>query len=254
MIFVAAGTKDGRELAGIIQEAGFQVIASVVSQYGESLLRQYQGIRINCQPMDKARMKRYMADNKVNCFVDASHPYAANVSTNAMSVCQELDVPYIRYERKAATIDYDKVYYTEDYASAAKKAAELGRNVFLTTGSRSLEIFSKEPALNEHSIICRILPEPEVVLQARALGFTPDRIVAMQGPFSKELNKELFKRYNTDVVVTKNSGQMGGADTKLAAVKELGIPVVMIDRPQIKYTRVADSYEGVMEFIKKIRS
>jgi precorrin-6A/cobalt-precorrin-6A reductase len=72
----------------------------------------------------------------------------------------------------------------------------------------------------------------------------------MQGPFSKELNKELFIKYNADVVVTKNSGTLGGADTKFAAVKELNLPMVIIDRPKVEYTNVSDSFEGVLEFIK----
>ena len=51
MIFVAAGTQDGRELAGYLLKMGYEVVASVVSAYGESLLKQYQGIKINCEPM-----------------------------------------------------------------------------------------------------------------------------------------------------------------------------------------------------------
>lgn len=254
MIFVAAGTKDGRELAGRILREGYEVMASVVSQYGESLLKQYQGIKVHCQPMDENSMKQFFSENGVECFVDASHPYAANVSNNAMAACKELKVPYIRYERRPVEIVYDRAYYVKDYEAAAEKAALLGTNVFLTTGSRSLGIFSKASCLENHSIVCRILPEPEVVAQARELGFTPDNIVAMQGPFSKELNKELFKRYQTDVVVTKNSGQLGGADTKLDAAMELGISVVIIDRPAISYTNETDSFQGVMDFLKEIRS
>lgn len=250
MIFIAAGTQDGRELAGFILEHGYEVTASVVSEYGEELLNRYKGIKVNNKAMDEAGFVEYFTLNKVECFVDASHPYAANISTNAMKACEKCGVPYIRYERASSQLDYDKAYYVESVEAAAEKAGELGKHVFLTTGSRSLPVFAKAAALKDCDVICRILPEPEVVREARELGFSPNHIIAMQGPFSKELNKELFIKYNADVVVTKNSGTLGGADTKFAAVKELNLPLVIIDRPKVEYTNVSDSFDVVMEFIK----
>jgi len=253
MIFVAAGTQDGRELAGYLLEKGYDVVASVVSQYGQALLQSYPGIKINDKPLDEAGLREYLDNNKVECFVDASHPYAANISSNAMAACAKCGVPYIRFERETSPLDYAKAHYVTDYKSAAQKAGELGENIFLTTGSRSLAIFAQSEALKQKRIVCRILPEPEVIKEARELGFTPDNIIAMQGPFSQELNKELFIKYGADVVVTKNSGALGGADTKFAAVKELNLPLVVIDRPKVAYTNVTDSYEGVLEFIEKYK-
>ena len=250
MIFIAAGTQDGRELAGFILEHGYEVTASVVSEYGGELLNRYKGIKVNNKAMDEAGFVEYFRKNQVECFVDASHPYAANISTNAMKACERCGVPYIRYERASSQLDYDKAYYVESVEAAAEKAGELGRHVFLTTGSRSLPVFAGAAALRECDVVCRILPEAEVVREARELGFSPNHIIAMQGPFSKELNRELFIKYNADVVVTKNSGSLGGADTKFAAVKELNLPLVIIDRPKVEYTNVSDSFEVVLEFIK----
>ena len=254
MIFVAAGTQDGRELAGLILGQGYEVTASVVSEYGEELLRRYRGIQVNNKAMDEAGFVEYFTQHSVKCFVDASHPYAANISTNAMKACEQCGVPYIRYERTMSRLDYDKAYYVDSVEAAAQRAGELGRHVFLTTGSRSLPIFARAQALKGCEVVCRILPEAQVVREARELGFTPDRIIAMQGPFSKELNRELFLKYNAEVVVTKNSGSLGGADTKFAAVKELGLPLVVIDRPRVEYTNMTDSFAGVLAFIEAIKA
>ncbi|MBQ5845477.1 MAG: precorrin-6A reductase, partial [Selenomonadaceae bacterium] len=194
-VFVAAGTKDGRELAGYILQQGYQVTASVVSSYGESLLRSYQGIQVSCEPLDEDGFVMYFQQHGIGVFVDASHPYAANVSENAMRACCRAGVAYIRYERQQTPLDYDRAYYVTDYQAAAEKAAALGETIFLTTGSRHLEAFARAEALQGKELICRILPEPEVVQLARDLGFTPANIVAVQGPFSLELNKELYKKY-----------------------------------------------------------
>ncbi len=249
MIFVAAGTQDGRELAARLLQEGYPVTASVVSSYGEQLLQRYPGMLINDEPLDENALCAYMQAHAVNLFVDASHPYAANVSQNAMRACQRLSVPYIRYERQSVPFLYDKVYCVADYAAAAQKAAEFGRNVFLTTGSRNVRAFTESPHLKGHTITARILPVAKVIAECTELGLTPRNIVAMQGPFSKELNMELYRQYEADVIVTKNSGEIGGTDTKLEAARELGLPVVMIDRPKVHYDVMAVTFDDVIEFV-----
>ena len=250
MIFVAAGTQDGRELAAFLMAAGRPVTASVVSSYGEELLRRYPGIHINDKPLDREGLTDYFGAHGVRLFVDASHPYAANVSRNAMDACRAAGIPYIRYERRSVPVDYDRAYPVGSYEEAAEKAAELGKHVFLTTGSRNLKLFTESAALKDCVLTARILPTAKVMAECEALGLTPKNIVAMQGPFSTELNMALYRQYDAEVVVTKNSGEIGGTDTKLEAAKRLGLPVVMIDRPRLDYDAVAYSFDEVLRFVE----
>ena len=250
MIFVAAGTQDGRELAGAILGAGYDVTASVVSSYGKQLLEKYPHMKINDKPLDRDGLESFMSSHDVTLFVDASHPYAANVSANAMEACRALGVRYIRYERQSVPINYKNVYIVGSYDEAAKKAGELGKNVFLTTGSRNVKAFTSSPYLAEHVITVRVLPTAEVIAEITALGLTPKNIVAIQGPFSEELNVALYRQYNADVIVTKNSGEIGGTDTKLTAAEKMGLPVVMLDRPRLKYDNIAYTYHELLNFIR----
>ena len=251
MIFVAAGTQDGRELAGALLSKGYPVTASVVSSYGEKLLERYPGLGINDRPLDEDALRAYIREHDVNLFVDASHPYAANVSQNAMEACHAAGIPYIRYERRSVPVDYENVYPVETYEEAAKEAARLGKTVFLTTGSRNLKVFTSSEALKGHIVIARILPTAKVLSECEELGLTPKEIVALQGPFSEELNIALYRQYGADVVVTKNSGEIGGTDTKLTAAQKLELPVVMIDRPKLDYDVIAYTFEEVFEFAKE---
>ena len=107
-IFVVAGTQDGRELAGFLHENGYKVIASVVSKYGEELLKQYEGIEINDKPLDSAGLTEFIAKNNISLLVDASHPYAANASQNAMKACHNTKIHYIKYEKKQTVLEYKK--------------------------------------------------------------------------------------------------------------------------------------------------
>ena len=97
----------------------------------------------------------------------------------------------------------------------------------------------------------RVLPTAEVLNQCENFGLTPKQIVAMQGPFSTELNVELFKHAKAEVIVTKNSGKIGGADTKLEAAKILNLPVVMIARPKIFYPNLAATFDDVLKFLEE---
>ena len=253
MIFVAAGTQDGRELAGFLLARGYAVTASVVSSYGEELLRRYKGIQINDKPLDAEGMLDYIKEHGIKCFIDASHPYAANVSVNAMQACHIAGIPYLRYERQESRLEYDRAFYVSSYAEAAEKASELGKNIFLTTGSRNLKAFAGAGCLKDCRIVCRVLPDPEVLTECAGLGFTPDNIIAMQGPFSELLNQELFKKYEAEVVVTKNSGSIGGTDTKFSAAMKLNLPLIIIDRPHIEYDEVAGSFEEAAAFAEKYK-
>ena len=121
--------------------------------------------------------------------------------------------------------------------------------MFLTTGSRNLERFVKAPALKDCTLIARVLPTAEVVELCEKLGLTPAQIIAMQGPFSREMNRSMYEKYGADVIVTKNSGMVGGTDEKFQAAEDLGLPVVVIDRPVLDYPHLAHTFEEVLKFV-----
>ena len=253
MIFVLAGTQDGREIVRLLLEQGHDVAASVVSSYGGELLAHACGQRclINDKPLDEAALKDYLQRHDIRLLVDASHPYAANVSRNAIAVCQALSIPYIRYERDLSKLDYDRITVVHSYEEAAQAAAALGKKIFLTTGSRNLDKFVHSPDLKNCELTARVLPTAEVIGLCESLGLDAGHIVALQGPFSMELNRELFRKYGAEVIITKNSGTIGGTDTKFAAAAELNLPIVLIDRPKLNYPCITHDYAEVLAFAKQ---
>ena len=96
-------------------------------------------------------------------------------------------------------------------------------------------------------MIARVLPTAEVIGLCEDLGLAPDQIVALQGPFSAALNRELFLRYEAEVIITKNSGTLGGTDTKVQAAAELGLPLIVIDRPPLAYDCLCSTFEEVRD-------
>lgn len=249
-IFLIAGTEDGRKLAEILIRRGFDVTASVVSDYGRKLLENCAGLKINDKPLDREELEKFLRKGNFACLVDASHPYAQNISVNAIYAAKAAQIPCVRYERAEIAFKYDKIFRVDSYEEAAIKASELGKNIFLTIGSRNLKTFVD--LLKDYNLTARVLPTADVLAQCEALGLTPKQIVAMQGVFSVELNVELFKHAGAEVIVTKNSGQIGGADTKIAAAQRLNLPVVMINRPKIPYPNLTMTFDDVLKFLEEI--
>lgn len=252
MILVLAGTKDGRQLAAELAQAGYQVIVSVVSQHGRELAAQ-NSVVINTDKLDEDGMVEFIKTHNVKLVIDGSHPYAVNASQNAMKACQLASTEYLRYERPALVLPcYEKMHVVTSYQQAARKAADLGKVIFLTTGSRMLEVFTAEPILKNHRLIARVLPDPQVITQCIELGFSLNNIIAIQGPFSHQLNFAMFKDFGAEVIVMKNSGQIGGSDTKLSAAMELNLAVIVIDRPVVNYSKVVFNYDQILEHVQEV--
>ena len=251
MILVLAGTQDGREIAAGLREAGYEVIASVVSEYGRELVAQ-SGVPVQAAAMDEQELQQFVIRSGIRLMIDATHPYAVNVSRNARQVAANLHIPCLRYERPDSALPiYAKLVLAPDMQRAAEMAVGLGKTVFLTTGSHSLPLFRAAAAGRDCRLIARVLPQPEVIADCIANGFSPADIIAAQGPFSQELNRELFRAYGADVMVTKNSGAIGGTDAKIAAAIELGLMIVVVQRPAALQQQVFESLPALLEYLKR---
>ena len=122
----------------------------------------------------------------------------------------------------------------------------------LTTGSKTLEIFAKElVGLENTRLIARMLPRIDNMEKCAELGIEQKNIVAIQGPFSKELNKALYRQYGVTLMITKESGKVGSVDEKLEAALECDIETIMIARPNVNYQNVHFSYDHVIAELNK---
>ncbi|MEK4699514.1 precorrin-6A reductase [Solibacillus sp. FSL R7-0668] len=247
MILFLAGTSDARELAVKLKQKGYELIATVVTDSAASSLQQ-QGIPYHVGRLSVQQMTELISDKQVQVIIDASHPYAEEASKTAMAAAQENGIPYIRYERPTQEFVDPLVTEVETYEEAAQLATTHVGTIMLTTGSKTLAIFTAKLLGQENiRVVCRMLPNKENMEKCDALGVIQRDIIAIQGPFSKELNTALYKQYDTTLVITKESGKVGSVDEKMEAALELGIPVILIKRPKIHYANKCTSFEEVQE-------
>lgn len=232
MIWVIGGTQDGREIALAIQNRGkSKVMASVATEYGASLLRK-DGVDVQEGRLNKAEMKAMIAEKGIHMIIDASHPYAQIVSQEAREAAMETGILYVRYERSKIELPKAKnIHPVKNDEEAAQLAASYAKDkgsVFLTTGSKNLPIYMATDSLRDIPIYARVLPTSSVIQSCEKLGLPPKQIIAMQGPFSYEMNQAMFKDTKAAVVVMKNSGLIGGSDAKLEAALDAGLEIIVI--------------------------
>ena len=249
MILVLGGTSDSLEICDRINKyKNLPYILSVTTSYGEDLARKYAKNVITGK-LAKEDMINFIEQNNINKIIDATHPYAIEVSKNAIQCATELNIDYIRYERKSLidSINYENKYIVNSIEDACKIAREKGRNIFIATGSKNLpQIVDFIP---DRNLIVRVLPTSDVISSCENLGLNADNIIAMKGPFNQSINEEFYKHYDIDIVITKESGTAGGFLEKVNACEALKIPVVIIAREKINYPIVVNDIDELEKLI-----
>ncbi len=246
-VWIFSGTSDGNELAQKLVGEGYPIVVSAATTYGaEVAAKKCPGAVIwKGQAGIKARRKT-LVDNQAKVLIDATHPYADKISEQLIDLSHNLGLPYIRYERPSE-FDVDAITLCSSTGKAAEHAIKTGQRIFLSTGSKDLAAFLQAPGANDKQWFVRVTAEPYFIRKALELGIPQSNICAMQGPFSQAFNTALWSDWNIDCIVTKDSGAAGGYRAKADAAKALGIPLLVIQRPQIDYPIVCDSFDAVQQ-------
>lgn len=183
----------------------------------------------------------YLATAGIDLVVDATHPFAAQMTHNAAAACGAADVARLRLQRPPwQPVAGDRWDHVGDRAEAAQALGRHGANVFLATGRTDLAAFAH---LGDKHFLVRLVEPPEAPLELA--HFT---LVTGRGPFREADDRALLQSHAIDVVVTKNSGG-DGAYAKLAAARTLGLPVVMIDRPVEPAGETVDDVESARAWV-----
>jgi precorrin-6A/cobalt-precorrin-6A reductase len=253
-ILIIAGTADARQIIAKLSSEPIALHATVTTDLGSEYLSLYPGLMIHQGVLDHRGMLELFRLVQPSVVIDASHPFAKEASGNAMAACRDSKIRYLRFEREAtapAETDMD-IIWAADFEQAAAKTEAIPGNALLTVGSNHLESFARGVEDYRERLFVRVLPVKKAIEKCAGLGFAASRIIAMQGPFSIEMNLALLRHCHAGLLVTKESGAAGGNREKLAAAGKLKIPVIMVRRPQMDYGWVLRSVEGVARAVREI--
>ena len=227
-IVIFGGTTEGRKLCEVCAGRSAPVIYCVTGAEGARHVEDLPGIDIRVGRMERAEMVAVMEQDKPALVIDATHPYAEEASRNITLACGETGTRMLRVTRENVA-EQGCVYFNciPDLLEWLEK--EPG-NVFVTTGSSYAKAFS---GLKDYRnrVWMRVLPFLDSMKTCLEAGFLPERLICMHGPFSEELNRAMFADTNARILVTKNSGTVGGFPAKAAAARSLGMLIAVLSKP-----------------------
>ena len=241
-IVLFGGTTEGRTLSRELAALGAAVTVCVATAYGREEQGQAPGITVHTGPLDVEGMAAVLRGAAL-C-VDATHPYAVEATANVRSAAARTGTPYRRLLRPSGTPPPGSTAVDSAEETAAYLARTEG-NVLLATGAKELPAFSKLPGARLYP---RVLPVKESLTACEAAGIPKRNIIAMQGPFSKELNLALLRQFDIRFLVTKDGGAAGGFDEKAAAANEAGVKLLVIRRP----AEEGGSYDDILQYCKEL--
>lgn len=251
MILVLAGTRDGGEIIRRLRRKGYSVLATATTAYGAQLARESGAREALEGQLTSEEMVSLIKEKGVSALIDATHPFATEASRNALRACRDTGVRYLRFERKSSTVPENPlIHRCKSFEEGVEKAANMGMVIFCAIGSRHLKPFVEAARKKGRRLIAKVLPTREALEKCAALGLEPKNILALQGPGSYKLNKIFLKDYNAEVLVTKESGPVGGEDVKIKAALSLGIPTVLIARPKLEYPLIVEEYRDVLSWLE----
>lgn len=230
-VVIYGGTLEGRRLTEILADNNIDVSVCVATAYGGTLLPDRANVHVYVERMDEDRMVEFLSELGPDYCIDATHPYAELVTKNVYAACGRCQVKYIRVERDKRDLFDTEIVYTGSVDEAASHLNKTTGKIFISTGSKKLD---KYTIIDDYKNRCvaRVLPTTEVMDKCEKLGFCGKNLICMQGPFSEELNYQMFKMTDADILVTKNTGHAGGFDEKCEAAIRLGMRIVVVGRPK----------------------
>jgi precorrin-6A/cobalt-precorrin-6A reductase len=249
LTWLIGGTQESAQLAQCLANAEIPCLVSVTTESARKLYPLSPWIQVWVGCLDATLIKPWLQDFKIVSIVDASHPYAIQISQLAIAAAQALQIPYLRYERPEISASKEHTALIEPFTTVEALLNSdrlLGERVLLTLGYRALPAFSIWQARS--TLYARILPSPTALAVAESAGFSSDRLIALRPPLSEKLEAALWQHWQISLVVTKASGTAGGEDIKHRVSNALKIPLVVIDRPQLSYPFSTQVMEDAVRF------
>ncbi len=246
-LWLIGGTTESATIArAIALNNNISCLVSVTTVSARGLYPETPNIQVWVGALDPQSLEEFLYQQKITAVLDASHPYAVEISLQAISISQKLQIPYLRYERPA--IADSSVINLDSFATLLLGDYLLSHRVLLTVGYRVLPLF--QPWQEKATLFARVLPSAKSLETALNSGFTSDRLICLRPPISVDLERSLWQQWQISLVVSKASGMAGGEDTKRFVAQQLNIPLILVDRPVVAYPRQTSDLAIAVEFIK----
>jgi len=251
-VWLIGGTSDSVNIAKSLITAEINLVITVATS--NILLTYPDGLRVQEGRMNQRQMEAFCQSQNVKTVIDASHPYAVEVSQGAILTSSQLKIPYLRYERvnyQSLTKSKSSSLITEldSFETLLANSYLQNQRVLLTVGCKILPLFKTWH--HQATLFARVLPKINSLNTAMEAGFSGDRLVAIRPPIDIDLEKALWRKWNISLAITKASGKAGGEDIKRQVAVNLKIPLIVIARPKVFYPKQTYSLDEIVIFCQQ---
>lgn len=245
---VFAGTFEGHALAKEIINLGLsdKFIFSVATDYGKDILFDLDELNVIEGRMAPDDMESFLSKEEFHMVIDATHPYATEVTKNILEASGKSNTKYIRLLRKEIDELPQGVIRVKNISEAVDELNKSQDKILLTTGAKELRSYKDIKNLKDR-VFARVLPSHESLENCQSIDLPRKNTICMQGPFTKEMNLATMNQFGCKILVTKNTGKPGGFDDKVDLIKA-GFKIIVIDRPT---QEGGMSLEEVLEEIRR---
>lgn len=237
-VCIFAGTTEGRTLAESLACHGIFSQVCVATEYGENVMQPSDFVQVKQGRMDAEEMETFIRNGNWYAVVDATHPFATKVSLQIKEIMSKCDIPFFRLQRStkemlhhSETEDEMNIKIYADAKECANALMHTTGQILLTTGSKDLHEYAKDESLRERLVV-RVLPGIESLSLCQEAQLSGKQIIAMQGPFTEEMNIAMLNQYHISHMVTKESGRTGGLEEKLLAAMKTNTCIHLIGNPE----------------------
>ncbi|MEM6611286.1 MAG: cobalt-precorrin-6A reductase [Cyanobacteria bacterium P01_C01_bin.72] len=258
-VWLIGGTSESVAIAQALAKLNIPLVITVTTASAQALYTALcknvsTAIKVIVGSMNPLAMQSFCQQQQIKIVIDASHPYAATVSRQAIALTTQLGIPYLRYERashhtSSGEPDSSQVIELSSFTELLAGDYLDAHRVLLTVGCQALSQF--QPWHSKATLFARVLPKIKSLETAIAAGFTGDRLIAIRPPISLAMETALWQQWQISLVVTKASGKAGGEDLKRQVAASLGIPLIVIARPQIVYPRQTSEIWEIVAFCRQ---
>ena len=244
-LWLIGGTGDSASIVEMLKEHSFPLIITVTTSSAANLYPTNLLIQLRIGKLDTVGIQQLCQRENIKGIIDASHPFAVNISQNVIEVAKGEGIPYLRYERPSL-IGNSYPIYLDSFQDLITGEYLKNKRVLLTIGSQSLS--QCKSWHQQATLYTRILPKLNSLKMALDAGFSESQIIALRPPISLELERTLWQQWDINLVVTKASGKQGGEDIKIKVAQELNIPLIVIKRPTLNYPQQTEQLSDIIKF------
>ncbi len=245
-IFIFSGTSEGRTLSKALADAGADVHVRVATEYGAEVMGFDDNIDVKVGSCGGAEgIANVIRENGYDVVIDATHPYALNITEHIKQACEATGAYYIRLKRNESDTESSHIVKVSTIQEAIDYLKDKEGNILASTGSKDIALYTQIPNYKER-VTARVLSTIESVQKCAEYGFSGKNLICAQGPFSEDTNYATLKQIGAKYIVTKDSGTAGGYEDKVRAAMRAGAIVVLIERPKEE----GYSYEEVISILE----